>query len=866
MLSALLQIAALALPSTALSAPAPQTAEITAAHTYPIVVAHPDDQAFRAHLLRELDVWHDAGRFIVAEADEQRLDWLGGLDVDVFHLGGQLHEHVELYQIEFTSEDTLEQIEAVGGEVLFRYAPQALVSLRPEARGVLDEVEPGSMMHHALMPIRRHPRKATRSFVAPGGSGSARMTTADPRVQVIVDMVDQSNIEATVQSLSSIYSRRCDLSGAVTAQNQLEAQFQSYGISTYLQNFGSSYSRNVVGEIPGAIDPSKIIVIGGHYDSINGSGSSQPAPGADDNASGTAGVMEAARVLALHGPYRHTLRFIDFSGEEIGLYGSSYSASLSDDLDEDVIAMLNLDMIAYRSASDTRDVDFITSNSHPGLIDFCDAMGALYVSNWASNMGVLMGGSSDHASYMAHGFPAVFYFEDDNSHCPWIHTANDTYPQATNDFDLAEMAVKGTVAAAATLASPADLSIAHTPLDDTQSLGPYDFDCQVTSLTGSTVTSVVLNYSFDGSSYTPVPMTNQGGSDWHVQLQGAGSPVTYYYYIDAFDDQGDSETLPFGMDIDAPPFSFFVGNRIQLYFNDFEGGGDEDWYHSEIQNQDDWQRGAPQGKEGDPTSAYSGSKIWGNDLGASGWNGRYASNTHNRLFSPVFDFTDEPVVILEYQRWLVIQQAPYDLAEIWVNSKEVWQNAAGADHADTEWTKHTLDISEWAAGKAWVRIEFHLISNGSVETGGWNIDDFALYGLSECTVPVPYCTAMPNSESDGAVIGSQGTARVWANDLILTVEHGPMHQFGLFYYGPNQISTPYGEGLRCVGGGIYRLPVIQLDQFGNGAYYLDNTDPPEPAAQIEPGDTWNFQFWYRDPPGGPSGFNFSGGLEVLFCP
>ena len=865
MLSAIIQIAALALPPTVLSAPAPQAPENTSVRTYPIVVVHPDDQAVRAHLLRTLDVWHDAGRFIVGEADTQRLRWLDGLDVDVFRLGGY-SERAELYQIEFTSEDTLDRIEAVGGEVLFRYAPQALVALLPEASGILDEVEPGSMMHHALMPISQHPRKAPRPFVVPGGSGSARMTMADPRVQVIVDMVDKSNIEATVQSLSSIYSRRATLSGAVTAQNQLEAQLQSYGISTSLQNFGSSYSRNVIGEIPGTVDPSKIIIVGGHYDSINLSGSSQPAPGADDNASGTAGVMEAARVIALHGPYRHTLRFIGFSGEELGLYGSRYAATLSDDSDEDIIAMLNLDMISYRAVSSTRDVDFITSSSHPALIDFCDAMGALYVSNWASKLGILMGGSSDHAPYTKRGFPAVFYFEDADQYCPWIHTANDSYPQATNDFDLAEMFVKGAVAAAATLASPVDLSITHTPLDDTQSLGPYDFDCQATSLTGSNITSVVLYYSFGGSSYTQVPMTHQGGNDWHAQVPGVGSPVTCCYYIDAFDDQGQTETLPFGMDFNTPPFSFFVGSRVQLYFSDFEGGDDDGWYHNEVTNQDDWQRGAPQGKEGDPTSAHSGSSIWGNDLGALGWNGRYASNTHNRLFSPVFDFTDDPVVILEYQRWLVIQQAPYDRAEIWIGSKEVWQSPAGADLVDTEWTTHTLDISQWAAGKSWVRIEFHLISNGSVEHGGWNIDDFGIYGLSQCATPVPYCTAMPNSEGNSAIISSLGTGRVWANDLVLTVEAGPRNQFGLFFYGPDQISLPFGEGLRCVGGGIYRLPVVHLDTFGNGAYSLDNTDPPEPAAQIEPGDTWNFQFWYRDPPGGPSGFNFTGGLEVLFCP
>jgi len=862
--SALLRTTLPVILSLAIANPATPSGDTPPARTVPIVVVHPDGSPVRRELLRTLDVWHDAGRFLVAEADDLRLQWLDGLDVDVLPLG-EVAPGYELYPIEFTTEATLRRIEMVGGEVLFRYAPQALVALPPEAASILDALEPGSFMHHALMPIERTPRVKPRLFGPGTTTGSSRALDADPRVQAVVDQVDKNNVEATVQSLSSIYSRRCNLSGAVTAQNQLEAQLQGYGITTSLQNFNSSYSKNVVGEIPGAVDPDRIVVIGGHYDSINGGGSSLPAPGADDNASGTGGVMEAARVLAAGGPYRHTLRFIAFSGEELGLYGSAYAASLSDNLGENIVAMLNMDMIAYRGGTDTRDVDFISSNSDPDLIDFCGAMGALYVPGWASSVGVLMGGSSDHASYTNHGFPAVFVFEDAGAHCPYIHTANDSYPQATNDFDLAEMCVKGVVATAATLASPVDLLITHTPLGDTLQPGPFDVDCQVTSLIGSTVTSATINYSIDGLTYSQVPMTHQGGADWHGQIPLIGTPATVRYYIDALDDQGNDEQLPFGIELQEKPFCFFIGDKVPLYFCDFESGADG-WLHGAISTQDDWQMGAPYGKEGDPSSAYSGSNIWGNDLGGSGWNGRYASNVENYLLSPVFDFTEESIVILEYQRWLVIEQAPYDLAEIRVNGFEVWQNEAGANHADTQWTRHTLDISDLAAGRSWVRVEFHLETNGSVETGGWNIDDFALYGLSGCPEPITYCTAMPNSETDGAEMRHFGSTSISANDFILGVEQGPEFQFGLFYYGPNQISVPYGEGLRCVGGGIYRLPVVHLDQFGNGTWTVDNTTPPDPAGQLEVGATWNFQFWYRDPAGGPSGFNFSDALQVYFCP
>jgi len=865
----LLHAALLSLPVAVPRAALPLASEVTSPAKVPVVVLHHEDAALRDRLLRGLDVWHDAGRFLVGEASRETLRWLDGLPVDVVRPAGWT-AGADLYVVEFSSESTLDRITEAGGEVLFRHAPQALVALLPEDRGVLEEVESGSFMHHALMPIREVAQAKPRAFAAPSASpaGTTAPRAADPAIAAMVAQVDQNNLIATVQSLSSIFSRRCNLTGAVTAQNQLEAQLQGYGLSTSLQDFGSSYSKNVVAELPGVVDPSKIIVVGGHYDSINGQGSSYAAPGADDNASGTAGVLETARVLAANGPFKYTVRFIAFSGEELGLYGSEYAATLSDNLNEDIIAMINMDMISYRASGDSRTVDFITNYSSSSLISFCQTMGATYVSGWASNSGSLSGGTSDHQSYATHGFPAIFFFEDVGSYSPYIHSANDTYPLSANDFTLAEMFVECVVASTATLAELVDLSITHTPLGDAQNPGPYDVDCQVTSLTGANVTAVTLYYSTDGTTFTAAPMTPLGGSDWQGAIPDAGSPVTHYYYLEAEDDQGGSETLPGGMALGEPPFSFFCGEKSILYFNDFEGTGDEGWTHGQVATQDDWQRGDPFGQGGDPQNAYSGTKVWANDLGASGWNGEYATNTHNWLASPVFDLSGETSVTLEFQRWLTVESGQYDQAQIRVNGTVVWQNESSVDHLDTGWTKHTLDISSQAAGNPSVQIQFRMISDGGVQYGGWNIDDFSLVVLGPigCPAPTTYCTTSPNSVGSGAEIGFAGTTSLAANDLVLTVQGGPPDQFALFYYGPNQISIPFGEGVRCVGGGIFRLNVVQFDMFGNGTYALDVTNPPQPSGQILEGSTWNFQCWYRDPSGGPSGFNFSDALEAVFCP
>ena len=136
-----------------------------------------------------------------------------------------------------------------------------------------------------------------------------------------------------------------------------------------------------------------------------------------------------------------------------------------------------------------------------------------------------------------------------------------------------------------------------------------------------------------------------------------------------------------------------------------------------------------------------------------------------------------------------------------------------------------------------------------------------------------YCTTSPNSAGPGALMEYTGLPSIAAGNLRLVATGAPAGHFGLFYYGLAQISVPFGEGVRCVGGGgsgIFRiLPPILSDPSGTFHLLLDFDSPPlggSGAGVIEPASTWNFQLWYRDPAGGPSGFNFSDALQIDFCP
>jgi hypothetical protein len=144
-------------------------------------------------------------------------------------------------------------------------------------------------------------------------------------------------------------------------------------------------------------------------------------------------------------------------------------------------------------------------------------------------------------------------------------------------------------------------------------------------------------------------------------------------------------------------------------------------------------------------------------------------------------------------------------------------------------------------------------------------------GGGGCDSPTNYCTTTGNSYSPfGAVMSFNGTASYSANDLVLECYGAIPNQFGIFYYGPNQISAPFGNGLRCVGAGFlgtFRLPVVQADSFGDVSYALDYNQAPMNAGNgtVVDGLEFNFQFWYRDP-GTGANFNLSDGLKVTFCP
>lgn len=193
---------------------------------------------------------------------------------------------------------------------------------------------------------------------------------------------------------------------------------------------------NVIAVKTGTTYPDTYYLMGAHYDDT----SENPmirAPGADDNASGTSAVLEAARILAPY-DFKYSLKFILFSAEEQGLIGSAYYADSAAAAGEQIQGMINLDMIGYDSNGDG------TMEIHAGTMGSSQNLG-LFVYNNVNNWNLPLqpiyktsnsSGASDHSSFWNAGYPAIMMIEDHGDFTPYYHTTGDLLSTLNLNFML----------------------------------------------------------------------------------------------------------------------------------------------------------------------------------------------------------------------------------------------------------------------------------------------------------------------------------------------------------------------------------------------------------------------------------------------
>jgi Zn-dependent M28 family amino/carboxypeptidase len=220
------------------------------------------------------------------------------------------------------------------------------------------------------------------------------------------------------------------------AQTEIYNSFASLGLTTSLSPFtyNSQTYYNVVGVLPGTVHPDQVYIVGAHYDSANAT-----CPGADDNASGVAGVIEAARALSEY-QFGSTIVFMAFDREEQGLVGSfAYAAAHASD---DIRGMVSMDMIAYNPSGTNHDKAYLSYAGSSGAPSIVSDLGSALTQYGGITPVPTQSYSSqsDHYPFYAYGFESVLLIERNAGSNPYYHTSLDSvdtvgyidYAYATN--------------------------------------------------------------------------------------------------------------------------------------------------------------------------------------------------------------------------------------------------------------------------------------------------------------------------------------------------------------------------------------------------------------------------------------------------
>ena len=331
----------------------------------------------------------------------------------------------------------------------------------------------------------------------------AQENALQPRIREIVDAVSEEHIAATIQKLSSFPTRNTlSTQGAEGSRQWILNEMKGYSpkLQVTLEHFKVKKNEdrifrdvdlyNVVAVLPGSSMPETQILITGHYDTLNliplpgrdpseaednvaerptydWTKADERAPGANDDASGTAAVMELARVMSQH-QFAKTLVFIAFAGEEQGLIGSSLHAATARKENLGIEAVLNNDIIGGEVSGNGRRSNSSVSLYSDETMDSTSQQLARYARRVAERylpsmkvntifMQDRLGRGGDHTPFQWEGYAAV-RFSTPNEDYGHQHSAGDLFEYVSVPYTARVARVNGAVAATLALAPKAPIT------------------------------------------------------------------------------------------------------------------------------------------------------------------------------------------------------------------------------------------------------------------------------------------------------------------------------------------------------------------------------------------------------------------------
>ena len=531
----------------------------------------------------------------------------------------------------------------------------------------------------------------------------------------------------------TILSRHKNQPSNNKAADYIKQKLDSYGLATFNQSW-SSTGRNVYGVQTGTEFPNQKYIICAHYDDMP---SGSIAPGADDNASGTAAVIEAARILSNYS-FPFTIIYALWDEEEQGLVGSDYFATQAANQNDSILGVINLDMIAWDS--NNNDVAEIHTRSVGSSYEIKDKMVEV---NTTYNIGMVLQiddpgtTASDHASFWSNGYGAILLIEDWQDFNAYYHTVNDLVQYFNQPYyhKMAKLAI-GTLA---TFALNLDLKIVHTPIASRDNTNNIETSATIqTSLDiGVGANGPRLYYRRDqGTGWsdffeiTGVPVEASGIYNFTIPGQQLGTIVQYYL---AAQDENSTivVTLPVGGGGFSPPgsnppgefYQFFVA-PISIAFSD------------SVINLNNW---TATGGWNTTTQKYTSVPYSTTDSPS----GSYPNNANATLtLDNAVSLSGYIGAVLEFQtQWDIEDNWDYGQVLISTNSGSSWTPLQGMytnpgtgsfqptdeplyDGVQLSWVKESVDISNFIGEQ--VQFRFLLRSDGYVTKDGWYVDDINL--------------------------------------------------------------------------------------------------------------------------------------------
>lgn len=361
--------------------------------------------------------------------------------------------------------------------------------------------------------------------------------TYNSNVEEIINEVDLDSLVYYMRNLSgedpviingadTIIEHRVSNWGNNLAAEYIKETLEGFELTTTVQEY-SAGGKNVYAVQPGTLYPNEYIMICAHYDAVD-------YYCADDNASGSAAVFEAARIFS-EMEFEYSIIYALWDEEEIGLIGSGYYATEAASNGDVIHAVINMDMISWDSDDDmVVEIHSSYNASSNVLADYIVEINELYDLQLVPSIELPGTNASDHSRFWNNGFPAALIIEEyyGGDFNPYYHTEEDRIAILNMPY-FHEMA-KLSIGVLASQAVPYNaIAISIDELKQTNGL-------QISNYPNPFSQNTTVNYTLLNESFIRISMVNSLGKEIKVLTEGIKQSGNHQFQLQA-------DNLPEGM-------------------------------------------------------------------------------------------------------------------------------------------------------------------------------------------------------------------------------------------------------------------------------------------------------------------------------